>query len=173
MKKQGHTALYGNIAIPRGYCSECDGYAFIIDGRLQCCDKRIEMLPEKVLRVSDCPIGRRGPSRKSQKAILEQQDHRCFYCSRRFGQTVWRNSRSIRLVINWDHVNPYVYSLDNRSQNFVAACHVCNGIKSSLLFGGVDEARTHITEKWKDKGYGDLSPVSIKLRPETNIAKVL
>src|ERR1700733_14234926 len=125
MRKTSHTALYGNIAIPRAYCSECSTYAFVIDGELKCCDSPYDLgETSRVKRMSDCPAKRGTPSKKWQKHILAEQEHRCFYCNRRFGKTVYRRSRDLRLKLHWDHVNPYAYSLDNRTQNFVAACHV-------------------------------------------------
>ena len=173
MHRPTQKAHYGNVTILRGYCSECKGYAFVIDGKLRCCDKRFSEAPTKDKRMSDCPIGRVGPSRSWQIRIMREQDGRCFYCDRSIGSTVYRHSKARILRLHWDHVNPYVFSLDNREQNFVAACHVCNGIKSSFIFGSVDEARTYITSKWYDKGYSDLPPVRIELRAETQHAKVL
>lgn len=174
MKRKPHTALYGNVSIPRVYCSFCDSYAFVIDTLLQCCERTAnEELPAKIKRMSDCYAQRNRPTKKSQDEILKSQEHCCFYCFRAFGKTVYRNSRSIRLQLHWDHINPYVYSLDNRDQNFVAACHVCNGIKSDTIFKGADDARIYITERWKDKGYSDVPPVSIRLHTETALAEVL
>ncbi len=173
MKPRVHTAIYGNIALLRGYCSECKGYAFILEGKMACCGERSTDAPERFKRMSDCPEFRRGPSVKWQKYIMAQQHCRCFYCNRTFGSTVYRSTKPVRLKVNWDHINPYTYSLDNRNQNFVAACHVCNGIKSSLIFRSVDDATIYILERWKDKGYTDLSSVRIELQPETSIAKVL
>lgn len=173
MTRPGRIALYGNVAIPRLYCSNCNCYAFVIDKEFKCCGEPVTEQPTMSKRMSDCPTGRRGPGIKTQQAILRAQDHRCFYCGCSFGQTVYRHSRPLCLRIQWDHVNPYVYSLDNRSQNFVAACQVCNKIKSSLLFGSLNEARTYIFAKWEEKAYSVLSPVRIELRAETDIADVL
>src|SRR5208282_3171588 len=52
-------------------------------------------------------------------------------------------------------------------------CFYCNGIKTNLMFKDVDDARTHITSRWGAKGYTDLPPMSINLRAETPLAKVL
>jgi hypothetical protein len=104
---------------------------------------------------------------------MEEQKFCCFYCDRRFGATVFRAGKPIALRINWDHVNPYAYSLNNHDQNFVAACHVCNGIKSSLIFRSTDEAKTHIAGRWQDKGYTDVSSVQVTIPQETVVAGVL
>lgn len=173
MRKSSHMALYGNIVIPRVFCSECDSYGLVVDDIKQCCERPAKTISERTKRISDCPIGRNIPKKKVRDFILETQSYRCFYCWRRFGQTVFRESRSIRLKIAWDHVNPYVYSLDNRNSNFVASCQICNGIKSSLIFKDADEARIHITERWKDKHYSDMPPMSIELHAYTPVAEVL
>jgi hypothetical protein len=173
MRKIPHNAVYGDIVIPRGYCLECESYAFIIDGKLKCCDAPAESNPTTFKRMCDVGGGRKRPRKKVQNKILEEQRYLCFYCWRRFGQTVYREGRSIRLKINWDHVNPWSYCLSNKDSNFVAACHVCNGIKSNLMFKDLDDARTTITERWKDKGYSDVPPMSIRLRRNKGVAEVL
>jgi len=174
MKVASSLAFYGTASIPRGYCSECETYAFIIEGKLRCCGERVTDEPTgKFKQESECAPFRKKPGIRVQRTILEQQRNLCFYCERKFGSKVYRKGRTIYLRVNWDHINPYVYSLNNRDQNFVAACHVCNGIKSSLMFRSLDEARTHIFGKWAEKNYSDLPPLRVSIQPETDIAKVL
>jgi len=38
---------------------------------------------------------------------------------------------------------------DNYPYNFVAACQICNGIKSNLMFVSVDAARVYIQSLWE------------------------
>ncbi len=161
-----HLALYGNTAIVRRFCTECEGYAFVLDGVLACCDKPVDKREiTKIKRISDCVERRRHfVSRKKQVAILEAQQGCCFYCDRHFGTTVFSGQREIALRIQWDHVNPFTYSLDNRDQNFVAACHICNNIKAALIFKSVDEARTFIVGKWEERGISSVSPAKSKIR---------
>lgn len=166
-------AIYGNVTILRGYCRECSSYAFILEGKYVCCDKSAQELERGRKRMSDCPLKRAALPRWQQERILSIQQHRCFYCAHLFGAHVYRHSRELVLRITWDHINPYTYSLDNREQNYVAACHVCNGLKSALVFGGVDEARSYLSERWKEKGYGDVPPVQIVLSAETRASGVL
>lgn len=173
--RPSHTAAYGNIYIQRSYCDSCEGYAFILDGRLSCCNKPVEAGDfTKVKRISDCAIGRRGPSSLWRKKILSSQGDRCFYCYRWFGKLVYRKGKPQRLRCHWDHVSPYAYRLDNRDQNFVAACHVCNLLKSAKIFNDPDQARSYLYEAWERKGYSDQMPdVRFEIRPETPVAKVL
>jgi 5-methylcytosine-specific restriction endonuclease McrA len=51
----------------------------------------------------------------------------------------------------WDHLVPYVYGYDNSDDNFVAACQICNNIKSSKLFSSLEEAREYINARLEAK----------------------
>ncbi len=157
-----HIAIYGNTGIRRELCSRCRRYAFVVSGKMACCDLPVEEPPVESLplkRMSAAPrMVRKRPSRDWQEAILKEQEEKCFYCNLPFESEVYRGNRAITLKLHWDHVNPYVYSLDNKDQNFVAACHVCNLIKHCFIFGSADEARIYITEKRKEKGYTSILP---------------
>ena len=89
--------------------------------------------------------------------ILTAQENRCFYCARTFGVRIARGSRDVILRCEWDHQVPYAYAQNNMPENFVAACHVCNALKSSFLFRTVDEAQTFLALRWPAKGYGDIA----------------
>jgi len=64
----------------------------------------------------------------------------------------------VSLRINFDHVVPFAYSQNNYRHNFVAACHICNSIKSSMMFNTLDEARAYIVATWVVKGIRDDLP---------------
>ena len=170
----GHMAIYGNVVIPRSYCQDCQSWAFVIDGRLRCCGEKVATNPKKFKQMSEAPLKRWTPGKKDQRRILAEQNHCCFYCGRNFGAVVWRRNNRIALRINWDHRVPFCYGRDNHVRNFVAACHVCNGLKSSHMFKSVEEAQTFLYDRWKQKGYSDsVSDLHIQLRSETPVAKVL
>ena len=57
------------------------------------------------------------------------------------------------LRVVWDHLEPYCYKANNDDSNFVAACHICNGIKTDLCFRYVEDARKYIRERIEVKGY--------------------
>jgi HNH endonuclease len=97
--------------------------------------------------------GRRKPEKAVQDRILGRQDGRCLYCGHRFGDTVWRHGQPVTLRLNWDHLIPYAYLAANPDDNWAAACHVCNGIKSSLIFQSVEDARDYILDRAARKGY--------------------
>lgn len=148
-----YLGLYGNVGLTKARCSDCKVYAFVIDGKLACCDTPINAMPQKVQREASPEQERRLPPLTERRAQLERQEHRCFYCERSFGSRVFRGTRGATLQVNWDHVIPYAYSQNNSAVNFVAACHICNGIKSSHLFPSLDEAKQYIASKWEEKGY--------------------
>lgn len=154
-----HIALYGNVAVKRGYCSNCSGYAFIVDGRFRCCGERAEGQLKGAKRMMEAPNLRKSPSKAEQRAIIAAQNQRCFYCELLFGSTVYRKARAFTLRICWDHVIPWVYGLDNRNQNFVAACQICNSLKSTVMFSSIEAARTFLNEKRKAKGYTQDRPM--------------
>lgn len=151
-KKTG-IALYGNIALERGYCKDCGTTAFIKNGVLACCGTEINKTPDKFYRVSGSPQHRKLPPVKDRQRKLEEQENKCFYCDVEFDSIRWRKGRAIRIRIHWDHKLPYAYSQNNHSENFVAACHVCNAIKSDKVFQTVEEAQIYLLDRRKAKGY--------------------
>lgn len=144
-----HMAFFGNVAIPRGYCEDCERQAFIIDGKLQCCDKRTSEVIDGAQRVSEPDYHRCGPSLTDRIKILRRQDDRCLYCERRFGSQTWYKGKLIILRVNYDHVLPFEYGRDNSLGNFVAACHVCNNWKSSKIFTYLEEIQVYVAAKWE------------------------
>lgn len=94
-----------------------------------------------------------GESRKKcpavvQADILIEQDNRCLYCGLRFGDLVVRKGNDWQwLEINWDHFVPHAYSQANPHDGWVAACHLCNTYKASLMFEDVAGVRLHVLQK--------------------------
>jgi hypothetical protein len=174
--KECHIAVYGKVQLERRYCKDCKRFAFVIDRRIQCCDALVGTVPTDSLkrkRISINPPNRGKLRKREKKEILKQQQGRCFWCDRLFGSIVWRRGKRIALRINWDHYVPFRFSQDNRPSNFVAACHVCNGIKASIMFRSAEEYRVYIQNRRITKGYQDLSPMQLDLSPETSTTKIL
>ncbi len=153
MKSSPVIALYGNVALARGYCKKCRGMYFIKNGHFVCCDTPIAEEPKRFKRESEAPLGRKTPPKAEKDKILEEQEYRCFYCDVLLESTRFRNGKPLTVRIHWDHQLPYAYSQNNATSNFVAACHVCNGIKSDRLFRTVEEAQVYLANKRKQKGY--------------------
>jgi len=150
-----YVGLYGKVRIIKAWCEDCQGYFIVQEGKLSCCDKPIDADPGRYKRESEPEQRRKAPPLKERQKQLEDQHYRCFYCSRSFDSTVYRNGKAVRLKVHYDHMIPYSLTQDNSVSNFVAACHVCNGIKTDFCFHTVEEAQIYIQGRWKEKGYTD------------------
>lgn len=153
-KRKQVMALFGNVAIPRAFCPDCKHMAFVIRGRFNCCGGRLtKLIPRLFVREAEPENVRRLPPKEYRDYQLNKQDNRCFYCDALFGDEGFRNQTPVRIKLTWDHQLPFAYSQDNRNMNFVAACQVCNGIKSAMVFQTVDEAKAYLSLRRKSKGY--------------------
>lgn len=146
-------ALYGSVAIERGYCPYCRSYSFIRANCFVCCGAIAEYKPKQYERQSKSTDRRRIPKPEDQERILSEQDYMCFYCDEPFGSIHYRNGHSVYLAVTWDHKLPYSIFGDNRLANFVAACQVCNGIKRDLVFADMKDAKLYLSHKRRVKGF--------------------
>lgn len=146
-------ALFGNVSLQRGYCRACKETVFIRDGHFSCCGTSVESSPKSFVRVSEPYYKRKTPTANEKQRILNAQENRCFYCGVRFGAYRTRHGKPVLIKVNWDHKLPFAYSQNNKTSNFVAACHVCNGIKSSHIFKTVSEAQVYLKDIRRKKGY--------------------
>lgn len=95
---------------------------------------------------------RKIPSKATQNKILALQKNCCIYCNEKFKITKYiRNGKIKVLKLVWDHFIPFAYSANNYPHNFVAACNVCNSLKSSKMFETLDDAKQYILEKREKK----------------------
>lgn len=119
-------------------------------------------IDRKIPGVAITGSGRRKTPRMARRrGILALQKNRCLYCEHEFGSTVMRKGNPVVLQVNWDHFIPYAYGQTNAYTNWVAACHVCNGIKSARMFDTVMEAQKYILQRWIEKGYVLRSPLAL------------
>ena len=135
----------------RAWCGRCQSWALVVDGCLACCDSPATAQsngPLEVRRMVDHVAPRKGPAGGVKQAILEAQGGCCAYCDRRFGTAIEFRGRLRFLRVCWDHLVPYSYSHNNLGDNFVAACQMCNGWKSNLMFQTMDDARVFLNRKW-------------------------
>lgn len=153
--EHGFIAIYGSVAIEKGYCRECRDYSFVVDGKLVCCDTPPSSPPRSYHRVSTSGRIATRLTKAQREAKLKQQNYRCCYCLRPFGNVVIRRTRQIVLKWEWDHFVPVAYARDNSTDNFVAACQVCNSLKSARCFDTWEEAHAYLREKWVSKGIVD------------------
>lgn len=121
-----------------------------------CCEAEVQNIRVVSYKVVVQPRNRRAlPLKKDRKRIVASQGGRCIYCQERFGSLIWSEKRKkpSSVVLQWDHFTPFSYSMNNQKGNFVAACGICNRIKSNNMFESIDEATKFILEVRKNKGY--------------------
>ena len=157
MKK--HVAIYGRVKILRGYCKDCQQYALILYGIIQCCDKPLDEIEEQeefgYKRMAQGAINRKRPSLEAITKMLFSQDQKCIYCNIPFG-TSYQHPKLRKFMetkVCCDHFVPFKYSQDNGDLNFVLACGTCNGIKSDKMFNTMEDARAYVESRRKNKGY--------------------
>lgn len=148
---------YGNVPLERVVCPRCKEWCIVQKGKTPCCEIEIEFddsLSIRRFRPSTPPQHRKPPTAKEKGAILDSQHFRCIYCLQEFGVTLTRNDyEEITLSVEFDHCVPFDYDQNNMIENFVAACQVCNGLKSNFHFRDLMQAREYLRETRKGKGY--------------------
>jgi 5-methylcytosine-specific restriction endonuclease McrA len=157
--KPDYVGLYGNVLITKSWCESCNCYAFVIGGKLQCCDSKRSAIPQLLKRETMPEQIRKRPSLPMRKHIMELQNYSCFYCLREFGTKIVFKSKVVTLRLHWDHVAPWSYLQNNQTENFVASCHLCNLWKSSTVFQTIDEAQIFLILKWKEELAGSPEPI--------------
>lgn len=147
-------AVYGNVVLERAECPLCGDWSFVRDGASACCSEPVpgSGSAQRFKRMSEPEYRRRRPSVGEQAVILDAQSHRCLYCDRSFGGYYWRNGRALKVQLAWDHFLPYSMTANNYGHNFVAACRLCNGIKSDKVFQTVEEVRIYVQARAEAKG---------------------
>ena len=154
-------AIYGNTTILRMICPKCKQYALVVAGKFLCCNLAWtppDKLRSKKKRMCEASDRRSQPSNIDKLRILEYQNNQCLYCGATLGSGV---------SIEYDHFQPYSFSGSCSGNVFVAACSRCNGLKSSLMFRSVEDARIHICSSRQARGL----PIHEYLGADYDIAK--
>lgn len=157
MNKKTMKAVYGKVALTRAYCVKCQCYAFVLDGKLACCNTPITK-PETdiVKKMLQGSLRRELLSPNEKRKLLEMQKHKCFYCDCDLNSSWYMGGRMKvprKITIQYDHVVPWVFSNNDDLDNFVAACNVCNMIKKDRIFPTIDKLREWILWKREDMNY--------------------
>lgn len=155
---QSHYAVFGNVVIPRGFCAICRRNSFIEAGKFVCCQSQAPTVSDFYKRESEPQKKRRTPRKLFKDQLLQSQNYRCFYCDKTFATAVYRKGKTVILKVQWEHLEPFSFSQNNEDENFVAACQICNGIKSDLNFQTIEEAKIYVQIKRESKGYVDALP---------------
>jgi 5-methylcytosine-specific restriction endonuclease McrA len=154
-KSRADVHYYGAVALIRMDCPSCKERCLVIAGRHACCNRKVRKIPrdERIgLKVEfEASNIRSKPSKHRQEALLIEQENRCIYCGRLFGSNYERNGKLRMLKINWDHFVPFAYVTSNPAENFLAACHLCNGLKGSKMFKTFKETREYVESRKRSK----------------------
>lgn len=145
-------SIYGSTALLKAYCFICKAYSFIQNGVFVCCNRVYENIPKKEIlkRESAGQRNRKRLPKKVKNRILEAQNHKCIYCDIDLNDKyVWDNKRAkfIKIKVHFDHFVSWNYSRSDQASNLVAACHLCNGIKSDKYFTDIQSAADYILSR--------------------------
>jgi hypothetical protein len=106
-----------------------------------------------------------------REAIIAAQSNTCYYCGVSFGETVMRNGKPTHIKAHIDHVVPWSMGGRNTPGNLVAACNVCNSIKSARTFSSVESCREFVLTLREQKGY--VAPAQTYQVPEERKKAIL
>ena len=151
--KDSYLEMYGSVMLERSYCPHCQGMTIVKNDTYVCCGKPIKDIGNIYYSRSAETGPRHKPTRRERFEILKAQDYCCFYCHQEFHSVHTHHAKPLKLKIHWDHRIPYAYSGDNQASNFVAACQVCNGIKSAHIFTTAEEAQSFLAKRRRQLGY--------------------
>ncbi len=152
------TLVYGRVCIQSEMCPVCQREAFVFSNVMSCCGLRIEGKPKGWKRMTDCAGKRVRLGHRERLAIIAKQNGRCIYCSIPFATPIYRHAKRVRKTIEFDHFVPYSYAGNGHRDNIVAACSICNRIKSWFMFNNLDECIQYIDGQWKVKRYTAEKP---------------
>jgi hypothetical protein len=122
-------------------------------------------LPEGVYRARDVlapkSSSREQTGRRNYNAAL--QEHRCFFCKRLFGIYVRKNAaKPEQLRIEDEHFIPRRLPGSRKDENRHAVCHICDRLKSDLVFGTEEQCRSWLEQAWNLNGYEEVSVNAIR-----------
>lgn len=117
-------------------------------------------LPEGVYRAREVvtATGKSSPSstaRRNYHAHL--QENRCYFCERQFGTYVQKNSaKPEALRVEDEHFIPRRLPGARKDDNRHAVCHICNKLKSDLVFKSEEQCREWLAQAWVLNGYREV-----------------
>jgi hypothetical protein len=159
-KEKALFVLYGRTGLFRMACPECGLKGLVREGKTLCCNARIDRPQsfKKKREVEGAAKRDRLPIIEKRR-ILEEQDHCCIYCGNKFNEPIWHPGRRKVVIskISFDHLVCWNFSQNTRAENMVAACSLCNGIKSDKLFENIEQARAYIIDQRQRKGFDQKS----------------
>lgn len=146
---------YGSEILLRGDCSVCQGQAFLLDGRLQCCDAVPSDLTLVGSKRESLGASKRGRiSVREREAMMTAQRYSCYWCGYTFWSLYTRDGGKLRaLTPQVDHNIPFSFSSDSHPANLVMACLICNHLKSNKMFETERDAQQFLLAAWERNAY--------------------
>lgn len=149
-------AEFGRVALLRATCPRCQASALVIQGEMACCGAKPSLDGEYIKKKESEGRHRRDDlGRAEKRALIIDQEGKCFYCGNPFGTPVYKPEYDKVIVpeIHFDHFVCWDYSRDTSIGNMVASCSICNLIKSNKIFANVEDARAFVRHRIVQKGY--------------------
>lgn len=145
------------------HCGRCESDAFVIDGKMACCDAVVDLPTKEVHhRESESYKFRQKISPKDKKDLLKSQEGRCGYCLYLIGDTIEneKTGKRIKLEMHVDHFIPWSYLSTNKGE-LIASCQLCNLIKSNKVFDSLDSLRVFLKDQRRQQGWPNDGMVSV------------
>ena len=73
----------------------------------------------------------------------------CAYCGNFFGSEVRYYGKRVVVKRHNDHVVPRSYCNNDKADNLLPVCNICNQWKSDKMFNSFQELQTYINKKWE------------------------
>ncbi len=169
--------FYGSVVLMKAKCPACGSLSIVLDEKSACCDVPI-VRPDR-FRSKREGLGEDKRSRIPQSVreqIIKSQGSRCIYCMQRLDGAAFNRIRNkaVALRVHIDHFICWKFSRDNSYDNLLAACHICNGIKSDYLFESFLECQNFILHRraqrgWVDEEIGEETAETIREVANKNI----
>jgi len=93
---------------------------------------------------------RKHLTKKQKEELCKKQHQCCYWCHRKFSTYVYDSKTNRIRSLNpvYDHYRAFSFTFDNRIENFVASCSICNAFKFNDYFKTENEMRQRIEGKW-------------------------
>ena len=145
--------VVGKVTLFREKCPECHEYNLSGNKTFVCTRCDVTYGKQNIRKTRIITKRRRvPPPKKIKQSVLKKQQNKCYWCGREFGMWYTRPSRNTmkQLSVAWDHRLPYNYLQRNPDDNWVASCHICNGMKSDMVFDDPEECRNYLKKRWEE-----------------------
>lgn len=145
--------IYGSVAIKSDICKTCGFQSFIVRQRFSCCGRFAYGKQTDIRRISQARSNRKRFSPEFIKTLVSKQSGLCFWCGIPFEELEFSRRKLAKKKVHLEHLEPFIFAANECRKNLVAACSICNLIKSDLMFDSIYECRKYIKIQRRKKGY--------------------